>query len=87
MARKGHMQNRTAPSQPDKLISAKKVATLLGVSASSVHRYQAEGIIPVAQTTPRGHRRWWLSAIMEVVQANQPRSSTPETEVVCRRRR
>lgn len=66
MTRKTHIEQEQAES-PNKLISVRRVAELLGVVPSSVHRYEKEGRLPSAQLTPGGQRRWRLSDIQKVV--------------------
>jgi predicted site-specific integrase-resolvase len=52
----------TEQGKADRLIQPCEAATLCGVSARSLRRWNALGLI-AAKKTPGGHRRYWLSEV------------------------
>lgn len=47
-------------------ISIGKASNLLGLSVSTLRRYDDDGILPSSFTTPGGHRRYELALILEM---------------------
>lgn len=56
-----------AERDDDRLIRPCEAATLRGVSARSLRRWNALGLI-AAERTPGGHRRYWLSEVRSLAE-------------------
>lgn len=57
----------TPNNKPDRLLKPGEVASLFRVDPKTVTRWAAKGKIPFI-TTPGGHKRFWLSAVKEILE-------------------